>query len=145
MKKKSVKIQEWLDPDSLHNETKMWISELDFMCDEQRFLNDLIKDFTIELTQTSNFEVAKQKVSELLSIENELVHLKEKVQLHGNQLKIMTDKVDQLEMESAYLKTHKNLSDHLKDYRKRYQELKTQFFKLLTAQLKKRKTKKLMP
>ncbi|WP_373071922.1 hypothetical protein [Zeaxanthinibacter enoshimensis] len=145
MKRKVIAIQEWLDPDSLHQETKSWISVIEFIGDEQRFLNELVKDFTIELTQSPNFESSKRTVSELLSLERELVVMKEKVQLHGNQLKIMTDKVDQLEMESAYLKTHKKLSSQYTAYMKKYREFKTGFFKMITEQLKKRKTKKLTP
>lgn len=135
---------EWFTPDELHEQSKLWSSELKFAMDEQRFLNDLVKEHTLELIDKAVFEKVNLLLTELIKIEAELVKVYKRVQLHENQLQIMVDDVDQIKMENAYMETHKDLSDEVKDYFERYRDIKTRLFKVVIAVMKKSKQKRLL-
>ncbi len=135
---------EWLSPQEMHEMSNQWFSELMFIKDEQLFLNDLIKSYTIKLTNKDVFEQSKDLVGALLNAEKDLVSLMKKVQLHSNQLEIMVDDVDQLKMEKAYKKTHIDLISAVREYVTDYRSIKEQLFKLVSKVMKLDKQKRLL-
>lgn len=144
MKTKQYSYTEWLSAGEMHEQSKNWFSELTFIRDEQRFLNNLIKSYTLQLLDSENFEKSKLMVNSLLDLEKRIVPLFKQVQLHGNQLEIMVDDVDQLEMEKAYRITHRNILNNLNQYVLEYRTLKKKLFRLVSGFLKKQKQKKLL-
>ncbi len=143
-KKTQQRYTEWLCPEEMHEASLNWFSELKFMRDEQFFLNNLIKSYTLQLTDSSVFKKSKEVVGHLQKIEQELVPLFKKVQVHENQLEIMIDDVDQLKMEKAYLETHKELKFEMRNYSARYRKIKEALFKVVTTVMKKNKQKRLL-
>ncbi|MGB5371176.1 MAG: hypothetical protein WBN18_12170 [Flavobacteriaceae bacterium] len=135
---------EWFSPEELHEASLTWFSELRFARDEQAFLNDLVKSYTLQLTEHNRFEKSKAIVTALSKIEKEGVSLMKKVQTHENQLEIMLDGVDQLEMEKAYLKTHKELLIAVGDYMNSYRKIKESLMDLVSKVLKEEKQKRLL-
>ncbi|MEJ1222498.1 hypothetical protein [Sediminicola sp. 1XM1-17] len=135
---------EWLSPQEMHEMSNLWFSELMFFKDEQLFLNDLIKSYTIKLTNKDVFEQSKELISALLHAEKDLVTLMKKVQLHSNQLEIMVDDVDQLKMEKAYKETHNQLTMAVMEYGSQYRSIKEQLFKLVSKVMKSDKQKRLL-
>lgn len=135
---------EWLSPQEMHEMSSQWFSELMFIKDEQLFLNDLIKTYTIKLTNKEVFEQSKDLVSALLNAEKDLVSLLKKVQLHSNQLKIMVDDVDQIKMEKAYNQTHIELISAVSDYGSEYRSIKKKLFTLVSKVMKMDKQKRLL-
>ncbi|NNL02153.1 MAG: hypothetical protein HKP39_07745, partial [Eudoraea sp.] len=93
---------EWIDPDEMHRVTVLWLSEVKFMRDEQMFLNNLIKHYTVQLVDSKIFGKSKEIVSKLADLEKEAISLMKKIQAHENKLEIMIDDIDQLELEKAY-------------------------------------------
>ena len=135
---------EWLSPEEMHEMSNQWFSELMFIKDEQLFLNDLIKSYTLQLTDKEVFEKSKELVDGLLKAEKEVVTLMKKVQLHSNQLEIMIDDVDQLKMEKAYKLTHNDLLFAVNGYVSKYRALKEKLFKLVSMVMKIDKQKRLL-
>jgi hypothetical protein len=135
---------EWIDPEEMHRTTLLWLSELKFMKDEQFFLNDLIKHYTVQLVDSKIFGKSKEIVSALADLEKEGISLMKKIQAHENKLEIMIDDVDQLELEKAYRDTHKELTGTIDHYKENYREIKTGLFKLVSGVLKKEKQKRLL-
>lgn len=135
---------EWLGPEEMHDMAIQWFSELMFIKDEQFFLNNLIKSYTIQLTDKGVFENSKQLVDALLKAEKEVVSLLKKVQLHSNQLEIMVDDVDQLKMEKAYKATHKDLFLAVNEYGTTYRNIKEKLFKMVSKVMKLDKQKRLL-
>tara|TARA_R110002051_G_C8614129_1_gene482326 strand:- start:78 stop:521 length:444 start_codon:yes stop_codon:yes gene_type:complete len=135
---------EWLSPEEMHDMSIQWFSELMFIKDEQLFLNNLIKSYTIQLTDKNIFEKSKELVADLLKAEKEVVSLMKKVQLHSNQLEIMVDDVDQLEMEKAYKATHNDLMLAVNEYGANYRNIKEKLFKLVSKVMKSDKQKRLL-
>jgi hypothetical protein len=145
--KSSEKIKsyvEWLSAEELHYDSQNWISKLNFAKDEQRFLQNLIKDYTLDLLDAKVFNEVKPAISDLKELENEHEQLHKKVKLHENQLQIMVDDVDQLKMEEAYVKTHMNLTIEVNNYFEKYQSVKTAIFNIISSVMKNRKQKKLL-
>ncbi|MFT4832036.1 MAG: hypothetical protein ACI815_001687 [Psychroserpens sp.] len=135
---------EWLSPEEMHDMSLRWFSELKFIKDEQLFLNNLIKSYTIQLTDKEIFEKSKELVGALLKSEKEVVALMKKVQLHSNQLEIMVDDVDQLQMERAYQVTHNELLLAVNAYSSNYRTIKRRLFKLVSKVMKMDKQKRLL-
>lgn len=136
---------QWLSADELHKETKLWLSELKFMREEQLFLNKLVQSFTLQLIDSSFYQKSKTLVGQLQTAEKNSVPLFKKVQAHGNQLEILVDDIDQLKMEKAYLATHEELKGEMNDYTQGYRAIKERLFKLLSSIRKKDKRERLQP
>ncbi|MGB5553012.1 MAG: hypothetical protein WBM83_00030, partial [Flavobacteriaceae bacterium] len=128
----------------MHEASLHWMSELKFARDEQLFLNDLVKSFTLQLVNDEIFQESKEIISAVLKAEKEVVVLMKKVQAHENQLEIMIDDIDQLKMEKAYTETHWDLSSEIKAYLADYRKLKSRLFKLVSEVMKKQKQKRLL-
>ena len=76
---------EWLSSEELHKESKKWISQLKFTKDEQRFLNNLIKEYTLDLTDAEIFKQVKPVITALTKAEKDINQIFKRVQLHKNQ------------------------------------------------------------
>lgn len=50
------KFREWFSADELHEESKRWSSELKFARDEQKFLNQMVKDYTLDIIDSDMFK-----------------------------------------------------------------------------------------
>lgn len=135
---------EWLSADEMHEESKKWSSELKFAKDEQKFLNTMIKDYTLDLIDVKIFDEVKCIVDSLNLAEKNLIEIFKKVQLHENQLLIMVDDVDQIKMENAYLETHAGLEKEIHEYFVNYRSSKTKIFKIISNIMKKKKQKRLL-
>ena len=125
-KKTKPQYTEWLYPEEMHEASLNWFSELNFIRDEQFFLNNLIKSFTLQLADSEVFEKSKKVVTD------------------ENQLGIMVDDVDQLKMEKAYLETHKELTNEMRNYSTKYRKIKERLFEVVSTVMKKDKQKRLL-
>lgn len=143
-KTKKRKFREWFSAEELHEETKKWSSELKFARDEQKFLNQMVKDYTLDIIDSDMFKTVRPVVESLDKSEKGLVQLFKKVQLHENQLRIMVDEVDQERMEEAYLDTHSELGREVVDFFVKYRESKTNMFDLVSKAIKRKKQKRLL-
>ncbi len=130
---------EWLSPGEIHKASIQWMSELKFVKDEQLFLNNLVKSYTLQLVDSKIFDESKKIIDSVLEAEKEVVGLMKKVQSHENLLEIMINDVDELKMEKAYTETHWDLTSTMKRYMENYQKLKSRLFKLVSKVMKKQK------
>lgn len=143
-KKHAYSFIEWLSSEEMHEASKKWSSELKFMRDEQLFLNNLVASYTLQLSDSAFFEESKKVVAEIQQVEKDLTHLFKKVQAHENQLEIMVDDIDQVNMEKAYLETHKELSVAMDEYNMAYRGVKKKLLSLVSRVMKKSKQKRLL-
>lgn len=138
------KFREWFSADELHEESKKWSSELKFARDEQKFLNQMVKDYTLDIIDSDMFKSVQPVVESLNKLETDLVDLFKKIQLHENQLQIMVDEVNQEKMEEAYLDTHNDLGKEMEDYFVKYRDSKTKIFNIVSNVIKRKKQKRLL-
>lgn len=144
VKEKTHRYIEWISPEDMHTETVQWLSELNFVRDEQDFLNNLVKHYTIQLADARRLEKSRAIVGAILDAEKEVKVLMKKIQAHENQLDIMVDDIDQPAMERAYKETHKELMILMQRYLEEYRELKKRLFDLVSKVIKKEKQHRLL-
>ena len=138
------RLKEWFSAEELHEESKKWFSELKFARDEQKFLNTMVKDYTLDIIDSDMFKSVQPLVQSLNQSEKDLVDLFKRVQLHENQLHIMVDDINQEKMEAAYLDTHNDLSMDVSDYFMKYRHTKNLMFDIISKVIKHRKQKRLL-
>lgn len=143
-KKQIYRYLEWKSPDEMHQTSLEWISELKFVEDEQMFLNDLVKSYTLQITSLGIFEESRILITAISNSELEVGLLLKKVQVHENQLSIMLDDVDQPKMEKAYTETHRGLIFTIDKYLTEYRRLKGSLFKMISKIMRKEKQKRLL-
>ncbi len=140
----NVKYTEWLSADEMHEESKKWLSELEFYKEEQWFFEDLIRSYTLQILDNEHFEESKLLIEKLTKIVEQTQMLINTVKSHEKELSIMVDGVDQLEEEKAYRKEHRHLIMMYDEFKDRYLNLKTKFFALIKTVMKESKQKRLI-
>ena len=138
------KYEEWLNADVMHVASRNWLSELRFIKDEQQFLSNLIKSYTLQLIDASHFTESKKIVETLEDLQKQNKSFIETVKTHENKLLIMVDGINQLEEEDAYRTMHKKLIADINTYFKDYRALKKQVFRSIEDIMKHEKQKRLL-
>ena len=141
---KNRKYVEWLNADIMHEASRNWLSELRFIKDEQQFLSNLIKSYTLQLIDASHFAESKKIVETLEALQKKNKKYIETVKAHENELLIMVDGIDQLQEEEAYRNEHRTLLVNINYYFKEYRKLKKQVFRTIEDIMKHEKQKRLL-
>jgi hypothetical protein len=139
-----AKYQEWLSPEIIHKATLNWLSEIEFIKDEQLFFDDLIKSYTLQLIDSKHFKKSKVIVDELKAFEKETENIFGVVKAHERALKILVDGIDQIKEEEAYRKEHLRLIIDVSNFQNDYRAIKKQVFKLIKGIIKDGKQKRLL-
>jgi len=140
----NTKYIEWLSAQTMHNNTIDWLSDLEFMKNEQLFFDDLIKSFTLQLIDSKHFKESKVITDTLSKLQKKTNLLVKYVKNHRNDLKIMVDGIDQLKEEADYKNEHRRLIVEINDFVKEYRVLKTSLFGLIKTIKKEEKQKRLI-
>jgi hypothetical protein len=135
---------EWLNPEVIHKATLNWLSELNFIKDEQLFFDDLIKSYTLQLLDSKHFKKSKDIIDKLAQLEKETKNIIGIVKIHERDLKLLVDDIDQLPEEEAYKKEHQRLIIDVNDFLEKYRGTKKQVFKLIKGIIKEGKQKRLL-
>ncbi|WP_338359477.1 hypothetical protein [Yeosuana marina] len=138
------KYQEWLSPEIIHKATLNWLSEIEFIRDEQLFFDDLIKSYTIQLVDSKHFKKSKVIVDELKAFDKETNNILKEVKGHERALDILVDGIDQIKEEEAYRKEHLRLIIDVSNFQNNYRAIKKQVFKLIKGIIKEGKQKRLL-
>ena len=135
---------EWKNSDEMHFSCMQWISELNFIKDEQLFFQDMLKEYTVPILESHMLEEAKNLVVKLTESERQVENLLEETTKHRNGLQILVNGVDQPEKERDYREEHRRLLKEVNNFSVQYQTLKKDIFKTVTKALKQQKQKKLL-
>ncbi|WP_432410120.1 hypothetical protein [Rasiella sp. SM2506] len=142
MKNITYKIVQWSTPEELHEECMDWLSQLEFIKDEQRFLDELITKYTIPLISLEGDDTSLPIVVKLLKDETALHLLITRVQSHNNTFeKILETHIDKREKE-GYKETHYHNKIAVFKYIREYQKMKSTLFKKIKEIMKKEHHKK---
>jgi len=140
----NIKYIESKSPDELHVESLNWISELKFIKDEQRFLNDLLKSFTLQLLENQEFSKNREIINNLTKIRKGGEQLLKKLINHENELLILVDGIDQIKEEKHYRFLHSTYLLEVTNYFNDYKSLKKEIFRVVKQILKQEKQKRLL-
>lgn len=135
---------EWKSSDEMHFSCLQWISELNFIKDEQFFFQDMLKEYTVPILESHLLEEAKSLIFKLTESEKEVENLLKEATKHRNGLQILVDGIDQPEQEKEYREEHRRLLKEVNNFSIRYQALKKNIFEMVTKALKQQKQKKLL-
>lgn len=128
MKNITYKIIQWSTPEELHEECVLWLSQLEFIRDEQLFLNELITDYTIPLIASKVYDTSLPIVSSLLKEEKSLKDLIDRVKDHRNMVEKLFDTQSDPRIKKAYEEAHYYLKLDVNRYTSTYRETKTSLF-----------------
>lgn len=134
----------WLSPEVMHNDSKKWLSELEFAKDEQLFFNDLVKTYTLQLIDSKYFSKSKTIINNLSKLQKITDKLIETIKKHARDLQIMIDGIDQLEEERTYKKEHEKYASKVATFFKNYRIQKSQLFTHVKGIVKENKQKYLL-
>ncbi len=135
---------EWKSSDEMHYSCLQWISELNFIKDEQIFFQDMLKEYTVPILESHLLEEAKALIYKLTDSEKQVENLLKETTKHRNGLQILVDGIDQPEQEKEYREEHRRLLKEVNKFTVEYQSLKKDIFTTVTRALKLQKQKRLL-
>lgn len=142
--KSEAKYQEWLSPDMIHQTSLNWLSEIEFVKDEQLFFNDLIKSYTLQLLDSKHFKKSKELIDELKAFENETNDILKTVKMHERALGILVDGINQIKEEEAYKRDHLRFIIDVSNFQKKHRAIKKEIFSLIKGIINQKKQKSLL-
>ena len=135
---------EWKSSDEMHFSCLQWISELNFIKDEQIFFQDMLKEYTLPILESHLLEDAKTLIFKLTDSEKQVENLLKETTKHRNGLQILVDGIDQPDQEKEYREEHRRLLKEVNNFTIEYHALKKDIFTTVTRALKQQKQKKLL-
>lgn len=128
--------------DELHHDSKVWVSEINLIKDEIRFLKHLLSENYIDFLAAGLHKKIEDSVKQISLQKNigttllELINSKEKT---------LSELIKQNSVTSNqnYFESHKKLEKEVGVYVKKYKDLKQHIFKVVEEVMKKKDQKKL--
>lgn len=136
---------EWKTPDEMHFSSLQWKSELNFIKDEHRFFEDMLKEYTMPIIESQLFEVVRELIQQLDHSREKLSSLEQKVNDHSNRLQKLLEDIDEPREGRVYRDEHKQLLNEVMHFSRQYKRLKKDIFTAVTKALKQQKQKRLLP
>lgn len=130
---------EWKTAEEMHFSSLQWISELEYIRDEHRFFEDMLKEYTLPIIESHRFDEVKGLTIELSDSEKQLDTLLKKTKEHRNGLEILVDGKDQPEEEKKYREDHRALKKEISIYTRDYRIFKKKIFEIFSSTLKQQK------
>ncbi len=127
--------------EELHHDSRNWLSEIEFINYEMKFLNNLLSSYYIDLLESGYDKHIKELVNKIV-IEKKSGNALSKLILEHE--KILSDLIQTNSVISNknYLETHKKFEIEIIIFIGRYKELKTEIFRLIERIMKKKGQKK---
>lgn len=129
--------------EELHYDSKNWISEINFINDEIRFLNHLLSEKYIDCLDGGLFKKIKNLIIQI-SDEKKAGHaLKEVINKHET---ILSDliKNNSVESNKNYLLTHNKIEKEIYSFNNKYKNIKKDIFDIVENIMKQKEQKKLL-
>jgi uncharacterized membrane-anchored protein YjiN (DUF445 family) len=139
--------KDWLgrkkNSDELHHDYKLWVSEINFIKDEIRFLEHLLSENYIDFLAADLHEKIEEYVKQIFVKKNIGTTLQE---LINKQEKILAEliKSENVISNKNFLESHKKLEIEVNNYINKYKDLKQHVFKVVENVMKKKDQKKLI-
>ena len=128
--------------DELHHDAKIWVSEINLIKDEIRFLEHLLSENYIDFLAAGLHKKIEDSVKQISLQKNIGTTL---LELIKSQEKMLSEliKYDNVSSNQNYLERHKKLEIEVNSYINKYKDLKQHIFKVVEDVMKKKDQKKL--
>lgn len=138
--------KDWFDKEKsaeeLHNDSKLWISELNFINDELRFLNHVLSFNYLDFIDSNLSEKIDSFIKTIIEDKKVLKTLKKTIQKHE---KILSDLIKKVSATSNphFLQQHKEIYIFVSNHYDKHKKFKKNIFSAIEIIMRKKKQKKL--
>lgn len=126
--------------ETLHQESRKWLSQIEFAADENTFFRNLLQSYVFEPDTPDLFEDLQMHQKGLDDARDKCNALKRQVVEHENQLSGLMQ-LDNHTLDAAYQDKHKYLKEDMEECMAGFQKLKLDMFRYGQTILKKRHKK----
>lgn len=127
----------------LHDQSVEWINEIQFMADEQIFLEHLLSSHFLELSSSKLYETTKKLIRKLKEVETIGNALMDKIQLYNSHLGNIIENFNK-EKELTIDREHIAIKKDIDDYLLKFRYVKKKIFGIIKEILKDHKKKLLI-
>ena len=135
-----IDIKEYYD---LHDQSVQWINEIQFMTDEQVFLEHLLSSHFLELSSSKLYETTKRLISKLKEVESLGNELMDKIQLHNKHVGTIIENFNK-EYQVNVEREHQSIKKDLDSYLLKFRYIKKKIFGIIKSIMKEHKQKLLI-
>jgi hypothetical protein len=135
---------EWKTPDEMHFSSLQWKSELNFIKDEHRFFEDMLKEYTLPIIESQLFSRVKELIEQLDLSRKDLKLLEKRVADHIKKLRELLENTNEQREGHVYRQEHKEILNDVTHYSRQYKRLKRDIFQTVGRALKQQKQKRLL-
>ncbi|MCA0932767.1 hypothetical protein LCM02_09920 [Lutimonas saemankumensis] len=114
----------------LHEETSNWLSEMEFMKDEQLFLEHLLSTHFLDLSSTKLYEPTRKLIKRLKEVESLGTELVDRTRKHDENTGIMLENI-QASRTSKLLTEHEKIKIEYDNYTLKFRYVKKKIFALI--------------
>ncbi|QXP59277.1 hypothetical protein [Olleya sp. HaHaR_3_96] len=130
---------EWYSAERMHDMSKTWLSDLNFIKDEQIFLEELITDYTQQIIDDDVLTRAQDAATALLRTKRGNQKLMTALIAHEKDLNLMVDGKNELDKEEQYKTDHIAFIKKVSSFFYDYKAVKSEIFNLVTTLMKRDK------
>lgn len=127
----------------LHEETMNWMNELEFMSDEQSFLEHLLGSHFLELSSSELYDSTRKLIKKLKEVEKMGRALMDTIQLHNKHMATMIESF-QKEFNKSLDKEHSQIKKDFDNYALNFRYVKRKIFGIIKEIMKEHKQKLLI-
>ena len=127
----------------LHDQSVQWINEVQFMTDEQVFLEHLLSSHFLELSSSKLYETTKRLIRKLKEVESLGNDLMDKIQLHNKHVGTIIENFNK-EYQVNVDREHQSIKKDLDSYLLKFRYIKKKIFGIIKSIMKEHKQKLLI-
>ena len=114
----------------LHESSVSWINELEFMNDEQKFLEHLLSTHFLDLSAEKLYETTRKLIRKLKEVENLGVELTQEIQIHNKQIASVLEGDDNIR-EKDLINGHDMIQKDFESYVLKFRYVKKKIFGII--------------
>ena len=114
----------------LHDDSLKWINELEFIADEQAFLENLLSSHFLELSSSDHYEATRKLIRKLKEVEKSGRDLMDTIELHNKHMATMIESL-QLEYDQRLEAEHEKIQTDFDAYVVKFKYVKKKIFGII--------------
>jgi len=114
----------------LHDDSLKWINELEFISDEQDFLENLLSSHFLELSSSDHYEATRKLIKKLKEVEKGGRELMDTIELHNKHMATMIESL-QLEYDQRLEAEHEKIQTDFDNYVVKFKYVKKKIFGII--------------
>ena len=113
-----------------HDESLKWVNELEFIADEQVFLENLLSSHFLELSSSEHYERTVKLIDKLKDVERRGKELMDSIELHNKHMATMIESL-QVEYDKRLEEDHEMIQRDFDNYIVQFKYVKKKIFGII--------------